>query len=52
MAGQIINRGKNTWLVRVFMETDGQGKRKYHNHTAHGTKKDAEKYLAATAKGS
>lgn len=46
MAGQIINRGKNTWLVRVYMGLDGNGKRKYHNKTIHGTKKDAEKYLA------
>lgn len=47
MAGQIINRGKNTWLVRVYMGIGSNGKRKYHNHTIHGTKKDAEKYLAS-----
>ncbi|MCL6516588.1 site-specific integrase [Alicyclobacillus sp.] len=45
MPGQIINRGKNTWLVRVYMGTDASGKRRYHNKTVHGTKKDAERYL-------
>jgi integrase len=47
MPGQIINRGKNTWLVRVYMGTDANGKRKYHNKTIHGTKKDAERYLTS-----
>jgi integrase len=47
VAGQIINRGKNTWLVRVYMGTDANGKRKYHNKTIYGTKKDAERYLTS-----
>src|SRR5713226_1295748 len=46
MAGQIIARGERTWLVRVSMGRDLQtGKRRYHNHTVHGPKKDAQKYL-------
>ena len=45
MAGQIIARGENTWVVRVFMGRDANGKRRYHNKTVHGTKKDAQKYL-------
>ena len=45
MAGQIIERGKNTYLVRVYMGLDADGKRKYHNKTIHGGKKDADKYL-------
>ena len=45
MAGQLINRGDNTWLVRVFLGRDSKGKRRYHNHTIKGTKKDAQKYL-------
>jgi integrase len=46
MAGQIIARGERTWLVRVSMGRDLQtGKRRYNNHTVHGTKKDAQKYL-------
>lgn len=44
-AGQIISRGTNTWLVRVFLGRDEANKRKYHNKTIHGTKKDAQKYL-------
>lgn len=46
MAGQIIKRGERTWMVRVFLGRDAlTGKRRYHNKTVHGTKKDAQKYL-------
>ncbi len=48
MAGQIVNRGTDTWLVRVYMGQDANGKRKYHNKTIHGNKKDAERYLTKT----
>jgi integrase len=48
MAGQIINRGKRTWLVRIFMGRDGNGKRRYLNHTVKGKKKVAETYLSKT----
>jgi len=47
MAGQIINRGKSTWLVRVHLGRDENGTRKYLNHTVHGTRKDAQKWLTA-----
>jgi hypothetical protein len=47
MAGQIISRGKDKWLVRVFLGRDKNGKRKYHNKTIHGNKKEAQKYLNA-----
>lgn len=47
MAGQIIKRNDNTWLVRIFQGRDAKGKRKYFNKTIHGTKKDAQKYLTA-----
>ena len=48
MAGQIIRRGNRKWLVRVFLGRDSvSGKRRYHNHTVHGSKKDADRYLAA-----
>lgn len=44
-AGQIIKRGESKWLVRIFLGRDDlSGKRKYHNATIHGTKKDAERY--------
>jgi len=46
MAGQIIQRGERTWLVRVFLGRDSKtGKRKYANKTIHGNRKDAQRYL-------
>jgi hypothetical protein len=30
-AGQIIPRGEDTWLVRIFMGRDSNGKRRYLN---------------------
>jgi len=47
MAGQINKRGENTWLVRIFLGRDANGKRRYFNKTIHGTKKDAQKFLTA-----
>ena len=44
MAGQVIKRGNRTYLVRVPLGRDAKGKRKYHNKTIHGTKKEAEAY--------
>ena len=46
MAGQIIKRGDNTWLVRIFTGRDAAGKRRYFNKTVHGTKKKVGKYVA------
>jgi hypothetical protein len=48
MAGQIIKRGDNTWLVRIFTGRDAQGKRRYLNKTVRGNKKDANTYLNST----
>jgi integrase len=46
MAGQIIQRGERTWLVRVYVGRDPRtGKRVYENKTIHGTKKEAQGYL-------
>jgi integrase len=46
MAGQIIRRGDSNFMVRVFLGRDPQtGKRRYHNKTVRGTKKDAQRYL-------
>ena len=45
MAGQIIKRGEKTWLVRIFMGRNGNGKRRYLNKTIRGTKKKADAYL-------
>ncbi len=45
-AGQIIKRTERTWMVRIFLGRDPiTNKRKYHNHTVHGNKKDAQAYL-------
>ncbi|MEN6535348.1 MAG: site-specific integrase [Bryobacteraceae bacterium] len=49
MAGQIIPRGKGTWLIRVYLGRDPEtGKREYHNQTIHGNKKEAERQLTET----
>jgi integrase len=47
-AGQIIPRGEDTWLVRVFMGRDREGNRRYLNKTIKGKKKDAQNYLSKT----
>jgi integrase len=47
-AGQIIPRGEDTWLVRIFMGRDEKGKRRYLNKTIRGKKKDAQDYLSKT----
>jgi integrase len=46
--GQIIPRGEDTWLVRIFTGRDGNGKRRYLNKTVRGKKKDAQDYLSNT----
>lgn len=46
MAGQIIKRNES-WLVRIFLGRDVNGKRKYFNKNINGTKKDAQKFLTA-----
>jgi integrase len=48
MAGQIVKRGDDTWLVRIFTGRDANGKRHYLNKTIKGKKKDAETYLSKT----
>lgn len=46
MAGQVVNRWKNVWLVRIFLGRDPRTrKREYENRTVHGVKKDAERVL-------
>ncbi len=48
MAGQITKRNENTWLVRIFLGREANGKRKYYSKTIHSTKKgDAQKFLTA-----
>ena len=45
MAGQLIRRGDERWLVRVFVGRDETGKKKYVSETVHGTKKLADAKL-------
>jgi integrase len=40
--GQIIQRGPETWLLRVALGKDHEGKRKYANKTIKGSRKEAE----------
>ena len=48
MPGQIIDRGGDAWMVRLYAGRDPQtGKRKYSNHTFHGTRKEAQKFLTS-----
>ncbi len=45
-SGQVVQRGERVHLVRVYLGRDAEtGKRRYHNKTIHGTKKDAQAYL-------
>lgn len=46
MAGQLIARGKNVWLVRIFPGRDENGKQKFLHKTIHGAKRDAETWAA------
>jgi integrase len=41
---QIISRGPNKYLVRIFLRRDARGKRHYINRTITGTKKDAQRW--------
>jgi hypothetical protein len=43
--GQIIARGPNKWLTRIFRGYKPDGQNDYFNKTFHGTKTDAEKWL-------
>ncbi|MBD0325229.1 MAG: tyrosine-type recombinase/integrase [Pyrinomonadaceae bacterium] len=47
MAGQIIKKSENSYLVRIFQGRDANGKRRYFSKQIRGTKKEAQKYLNA-----
>src|SRR5262245_34202468 len=46
-AGQIVERGPDKYLLRVFLGRDSDGKRHYHDETFHGKKKKAQDRLRA-----
>jgi integrase len=43
--GQIIKRGQDTFLIRVYIGRDSQGRRHYFSETLKGSIKDAKKRL-------
>jgi integrase len=47
-SGLIKERGKDTYLVRIYLGLDVQGKRRYLNKTIKGKRKDAQAYLNKT----
>jgi integrase len=51
MKGSIRRRGPSSWQVRVYLGRGPDGKRRYGNHGVQGTKRDAERKLAALLHG-
>lgn len=45
--GQIIEKGKGKWLIRVFRGRDANGRKLYFNKVVSGSKTDALKFLTA-----
>lgn len=44
--GQLVARGRQRWLIRVFLGRDRDTRRRrYHNRTVHGTARRAQEYL-------
>lgn len=43
--GQIVRRGKKSWLCRVFTGRDAAGRKSYLNKTIKTSRKDAEKWV-------
>lgn len=44
-AGQIVSRGEDKWLVRIFLGRDDDGRKHYRNWSVTGSKKDAQRVL-------
>lgn len=47
MRGTITTRGKDRHLVRVFLGRDANGRQKFYSKVVRGTKRDAQRFLAA-----
>jgi hypothetical protein len=43
--GQVLERGPNKWLIRIFVGYKPNGQNDYFNKTIHDTKTEAEKWL-------
>ena len=48
MAGQIIKKGDDRYLIRIYKGRDTNGKRRYFSQQIKGTRRDAQKLLNAT----
>lgn len=44
--GYVGRKGSNTWLVRITLGYDANGKQRSHSETVHGTKAQAEQVLS------
>ena len=47
MAGHVVKRGANSWRLHAFIGLDEKGRRRYATKTVHGTKREADRALAA-----
>lgn len=47
MAGHLTKRGENSWRLHAYIGRDAQGRRRYATKTVHGTKREADRALAA-----
>lgn len=45
--GQIVEKGKDKWYVKIYRGKDANGKKLYHRKVIHGKKSVAQKYLTA-----
>lgn len=45
--GQIVEKGKDKWYVKIYRGKDASGKKLYHRKVIHGKKSAAQKYLTA-----
>lgn len=43
--GQVLPKGDNKWLIRIYRGKNQGGKKQFHNETVKGTKMEAEKFL-------
>lgn len=46
MRGSITRRGKEKWLVRVFIGRDEHGRQRFHSKIVYGSRRVAERYSA------
>ena len=47
MAGHIQQRGETSWRLHAFIGRDANGRKRHATKTVHGTKREADRALAA-----